>query len=350
MSSASSPEGSCPSLEELAAYIDRRLDSGEEARVAEHIASCERCLEIYAGSLEYLADEGGEEKREEPPEPSPARVRPQAPTVLTPSRSAGGRRVQKWLSLAAALVIGAVGLQTWRIAYGAPSASEYSAAIGDLTKAIPFVEGLPTNRGEGDDDDSDSRDRSFQAGALLVDIEVVLDAPSTTARRGKIQDLAGDLLTVLQAEYTSDPRYEKLLEGLRNPQIKPSPEDFEALRDLIQELPSNSSFRPRDLELGIWAEAGRLAARNGRASFFLGLRGSSRLRFLDRQLEEPARFSDDELIALKDLRKAWPKSPQDPLDSMIEAFESLVGLHGIDAGGYFDLAPPSPTAPPQPEK
>ena len=45
--------GTCPSAEELACYIDGALSPEQRARVAEHLASCESCFEVYSEVLQF---------------------------------------------------------------------------------------------------------------------------------------------------------------------------------------------------------------------------------------------------------------------------------------------------------
>src|SRR5436853_4609320 len=47
------PEGSCPSAEDLACYIDGTLSPEEAARVTAHLASCESCFEVYSEVLRF---------------------------------------------------------------------------------------------------------------------------------------------------------------------------------------------------------------------------------------------------------------------------------------------------------
>ncbi len=44
----------CPSLEDLAAFLDGRLPAERRAEIVAHLASCEECFEIFAGAADSL--------------------------------------------------------------------------------------------------------------------------------------------------------------------------------------------------------------------------------------------------------------------------------------------------------
>src|SRR5436853_4992895 len=84
------PQGSCPSAEDLACYIDGTLSPEETARVTEHLASCESCFEVYSEVLQFQLES----------EPAPVgKVVPFPGEKRHPT-------VPWWSSIAALLVIG----------------------------------------------------------------------------------------------------------------------------------------------------------------------------------------------------------------------------------------------------
>ena len=56
LSGGAAPKGECLSCEEIAAFIDGRLDDPARARVVEHLADCGDCYRTYADTLETLED------------------------------------------------------------------------------------------------------------------------------------------------------------------------------------------------------------------------------------------------------------------------------------------------------
>src|SRR5580693_1239696 len=47
----------CPSLEDIAAFLDGRVNAEERARLIRHLADCPTCLEVFAGAAQFLAAE-----------------------------------------------------------------------------------------------------------------------------------------------------------------------------------------------------------------------------------------------------------------------------------------------------
>jgi hypothetical protein len=47
----------CPSLEDIAAFLDGRVNAEERARLIRHLADCPTCLEVLAGAAQFLAAE-----------------------------------------------------------------------------------------------------------------------------------------------------------------------------------------------------------------------------------------------------------------------------------------------------
>jgi hypothetical protein len=50
------PIGSCPTAEDLAAYIDGALDWKEAAEITRHLADCEDCYAVYSGAVRFQLD------------------------------------------------------------------------------------------------------------------------------------------------------------------------------------------------------------------------------------------------------------------------------------------------------
>src|ERR1700743_3024292 len=73
-------EDTCPDLEELAAYLDGRLENGRREESPRHLARCEGCFEVFATASSMLRDEAGVTAAER-----------QAPAV-TPDSAAKPRR------------------------------------------------------------------------------------------------------------------------------------------------------------------------------------------------------------------------------------------------------------------
>ena len=121
--------GVCPSLIELAAYIDGRLSAGGHERVETHLAGCRVCLaavsEIRAGSAE--APEAGV------PEP----VLDSAKALRLEPAAPGRWRLAEWLTVgaaaAASIAVGVVGYQA-----GIMSVVPEAVVGAELTSDISF--------------------------------------------------------------------------------------------------------------------------------------------------------------------------------------------------------------------
>src|SRR5262245_7966169 len=55
-----SSKESCPTEEEMAAYIDGKLGWADGERITGHLASCEDCYAIYMGTVRFQLDSDSE--------------------------------------------------------------------------------------------------------------------------------------------------------------------------------------------------------------------------------------------------------------------------------------------------
>lgn len=108
---------SCPSAEELAAFLERTLDERDRLRIEAHAAACPECREALAGGAAFLAEHG-----DVPPWPDRGPLARPRRAVLV----AG-------LGLAAVVFV-ALGLAVW-IARGDSPVSRYRAALIEASAA-----------------------------------------------------------------------------------------------------------------------------------------------------------------------------------------------------------------------
>src|SRR3954452_4585329 len=92
----STAQSSCPSDEELAAFLDGVLSASDRVRITAHLADCESCYEIFAGAVHFQQDVPALEQK--------GRV------VTFPSKDGGGGIRKRWWIPAAAAAVLAVGL------------------------------------------------------------------------------------------------------------------------------------------------------------------------------------------------------------------------------------------------
>ena len=250
------PPGTCPTAEELACYIDGALSPQERARVAEHLASCESCFEVYSGVLQFQLES----------EPAPL-----GEVVPFPGEK---RRPPWWSSIAALLVVG-VGVGG---TYFGLLASPPALPTADVAATVPASPDQnlwngPTTRGPGGDDEIKLQEASFRMGVQLVNLQMSLKA-------GKIeetQNVVARIIGLLRSQsFTKDLEdgYTKITTALANGR-KPA--------DLLSEASrlagmSRDVFEASSLDLGQWVEAGRLASASKDPTFFRLTDGRSFLR------------------------------------------------------------------------
>lgn len=316
------PEGSCPTAEDLACFIDGTLSPEEAARVTEHLASCESCFEVYSGVLQFQlesepAAEGGD---------------------VIPFPISGWRKVTKprWVvsSLAALLLIGLGGGYFYFLAPPAP------LMTADLTAPFQGKTGLAESfwRGEvtrgleetepGNELPPDTA--AFRIGVQLVNLQVSLrndDGPTATgvvipAILGTLKDQIGT--GDLQKSYgwiTST-----IEKGKKTG--KPTPHD---LLPQVSRLATESRayLDPLYFDLGQWVEAGRIAAISHSPAFFQQSDNQTflrralwrdRLSFKDSKLPEGSR---KELEAIQQILSKSDLQPDD-YDRLKQHFKNIL--------------------------
>jgi hypothetical protein len=254
----------CPELEDLAAFLDGKLTAEERARITEHLASCESCYEVFAGTARFLADTRDQQSL-------PLSYRPPAPQrPFDRRRESWAPRTRRWWAGAAAVAAlmaatvglllrwpGVWGLSTGQLAnlVGGPAATANVPWEGRVVRGPEESRELPPELG------------SFRLGVRFVDLYLAL--------AGDSMERADDALR----------RLDNLLKDI---EILPPSETrttFEAMRKSLQQGAPPRSFladsatwekkaikelvvEPHFLELGSWTEACRLAGASGRPDLF----------------------------------------------------------------------------------
>jgi hypothetical protein len=292
------PEGTCPSPEELACYIDGSLSPEEAARVTEHLASCESCFEVYSGVLQFqLESEAAPEGKVVP--------------FLTEKRRPS---VVWWPSIAALLVMG-LGFGIYSYLFAPPP----SLVTADLTAPAQSKMGLAESlwqgvvtRGPGEEaepgNELSPEQAGFRIGVQIVNLQIALaaddvknsqDARARIYRMLKTQNFTGDLQT----------SYEQLTSAI---EAAKSPKDLlPKASQLAKE--SRDYLDPLYFDLGQCVEASRLAAISRNPTFF---RLSEARSFLRHVLwRDRLGFKDSKLPAESrpDLDAIYQISGQSPL-------------------------------------
>jgi hypothetical protein len=253
------PIGSCPTAEDLAAYIDGALDWKEAAEITRHLADCEDCYAVYSGAVRFQLDS------------EPEAFRGPRKPVPFPE---GKRALPRWLPIAAVLAVG-VGAGSTYFEFFRPLPALLTE---EVTAPVPASQDQslwlgPTTRGTGGEEETKLKEASFKMGVQLVNLQMSLKA-------GKVegaQDVVARILGLLSSQpFTNDLQagYKQITTALTNGR-KPA--------DLLSEASrlagsSRDVFETSSLDLGQWMEAGRLASASNDPTFFRLADGRSFLR------------------------------------------------------------------------
>lgn len=305
---------SCPSLEEIAAFIEGKLDDADRERLTAHLATCESCLDLVAETALFLqesppeeeeAGDGSSQPLEEAPQPhqlSP--LTGSAAAAPIPRRTPSGRssRRLRFLPLAAAAIVLAASLGLYRQLFAPTTfASVYgSLRQTDLAQVAPR-RWQPRAFRSPANDDLGSLERSFRAGVRTVDLQAGLEA----GHREAALESTRDLLRAIESADLVNPKRKAFYESLRT-QLEAPTAPEENLSGQAQEAPQAAAelkpvFHERFLLFGQWTEAGRLAATVSEPEFFEVRRHR---RFLD-QIQQEKRLDPDVRANLGQIGSIW---------------------------------------------
>lgn len=281
----------CPSLEEIAAFIDGRLQAAGRAQLVEHLADCEDCRVLVAETALLLQEVAPENE-----------TAGEAPVVAFPGRRR--RMVRTLLPLAAAAVLVlTIGPGIYRRFLQPASFASISRNLEqmDAAKLAPHLKQQEVVRSGGNSPDFKSSESAFRVGVQSVNLKVSLAAGQQEEARKSVLDL----LSVFEAETfapSSIGFYKGLEQELRDPSSPAAlSQKAEAARRAAREL--EPSFDETYLLFGQWAATGQLAAAVQDPAFFQQ-RGNR--RFLDQILKGEG-LESDERAHLEQIRKTWDK-------------------------------------------
>jgi hypothetical protein len=287
----------CPTLEDIAAFLDGRLSAGERLRLTQHLADCRTCLEVLAGAADFLASEeasAAEEQEvaaglETPPSSPPLPFRRPHAAPASP----WGKRLGYGLAAAAALAAAAVPVwwyYTWQpaLAAGLVKASTHYPEKQAAQALAAHLYEEPTLRGAGSNRaDSSSLKQAFMLGVELVDLRVALEAndPKPTA------PVAQRIWSRLQDSFVDRGAVSLYQEAMGVEESHQAPRALLTRANLAEEKVAEA-FSLTYLPLGRWAEAARLAASmpDGDQDF---LKSYETRRFLAWVLEQKEESLDD---------------------------------------------------------
>lgn len=318
----------CPPLEDIAAFLDDMLSPEERERITAHLASCEKCYEIFSGAVHFQEDEGaasetdggdvvpfpfvGETDRMGVPGP--------AATVKEKVRP----RASRWLALAASLLlVPALGYLAWRELMAPPrivladvaEPLELEASASDLYEGVDFRGQDPSAR------------PVFMTGVYLLDLRQSLRAQDVERTRDLLQDLSRSLeeIPFLPAHLESLAKsYREEFPGMKvsSDLARFAPRHPANEAEIQKELSDEDAF-----QFGLWAEAGHLSARRQSPAFF---EDRNNRRFLDHLLKQTPWVGDDFLdevpTDLQAIQEIWDsdKLTEAEYTKLATLFESII--------------------------
>jgi hypothetical protein len=257
---------SCPSPENLAAFVDGAMGPEERARIVEHLDTCPLCFDTVATAA-AIVDELEMEGLGTPPGG--------ASTEEDDSRSEG--RSWFWytsLPLAATALLVALfwsSVAPWSSDDEPPSAE-------DLVAAIAGGSGLPHSLAEADDPweekswdvsrghSAEDKAQEFRLGAQLLALRATLRIAEPEVRRQRSETAVEALSIVLGQSNLMEPMGLSR-EGLRETLV--DTDDPAAALEALDQLETDLELRPLPhFYYGRWARAGQLAALAGEARAF----------------------------------------------------------------------------------
>jgi hypothetical protein len=296
----------CPSLEDIAAYLDGMLPPEERARVTRHLADCPDCFEIFAGAARIKLDEedAGEEA---PQEADPARAPVlsfQHPATAAPAPARRGWRAAM-LVAAAGIVIALAAIPLYNPSDNRPdfSSEQILAQVGDNVPVSVAPWGRKVVRGSSTGGEEFSA-ASFQAGVQLVDLRRAL----ATGQTETAKDIASTLCEI---------RGKHAIAGFPNLYCDAvgSPALLAQAAQAEEDL--KDAAEPVWITFGQWTEAARLAALAGNRDFFRHAESQELMRWLRRHAADEdlaASIPSKDLEDLDAVRAAVDTEPFDAKD------------------------------------
>jgi hypothetical protein len=285
----------CPELEDLAAFLDGKLTAEERARITDHLANCESCYEVFAGTARFLEDTRDQQSLPPPHQP----VAPQRPFERWREPRAPRFR-RRWVTAAAAagLMAATAGLLLFWQGGWTLSTEQLASLVGGpvATAAVPW-EGKVV-RGEQEVQELPPEVGAFRLGVRFLDLHLALasgDKQRADEALRRLDNLLKDVELLPSETRTTFGAMRKSLQQGAAPRsflADAGTREKKAIKELLVE--------PRFIELGSWTEACRLAGASGRPDLF---RERATRRLLDQAVA--ARPKDEGALdprAVEDLR------------------------------------------------
>ncbi len=294
-----------PSVEDIAAFLDRRLSREDRARVIAHLADCGDCYEVFAESVQFQIEEGEEDEDDEEGKKIAAETSapiapllrfPEIPTPAAPVIPLKKKEIATWIAAVAAVAVISAGGVSVKIFLNSTMPELTTAAMVDakvLSDKRVAVDGFwdPWVTRGTEDEGSGLMSTAHETllGAHAVDLSLSL---RRNDRDRALNDLAfinghmSELLFWPDQTQAYKEIQRRIYEGAAPKDFLRRAEEVEATLP-VKEAPY--------FALGKWTEAGRLSAVAENPDFFLDSRNTRFLRAFLRKEEETL---DESAIAL----------------------------------------------------
>lgn len=256
----------CPSLEDIAAFLDGKLSEGERARVVAHLADCESCYALFAEAARFQLEEEEEEEKsrkpEEPADAAPAAEEPApAPVVPFPRRPA----VRWALPLAALFVLGLATIPLYQRYNRMPTLLSTELVNLAALQAVPTTSvWADDKRGDPSAVAIDASPFEFLLGVRMVDLRLTLARNESAESLNVLSRIIGTLENLILVDRASEfylRAHGKIGTGTPPRELAEEAAQVEAaLTEDYREVPH--------LAFGKWTEAGRLSAMARNPAFF----------------------------------------------------------------------------------
>jgi Putative zinc-finger len=282
------PAADCPDLEYIAAFLDGTLPADQRQRLTEHLASCESCYEIFAGTARFQDDQ----RREQGLETAPKLPFDRRRRVARDPRSGGGawwaRSVAAGIAALLAVTAGLLVVR-WRASAGAELSTERLAASlareAAVQANVPW-EGRP-KRGPADSSEVPFELQSFRLGVRFLDLHLALAGGDRDRAAAALRRLDGVLGGIDLLPRETGAAYHRMGEALR---AGAAPGSLLAAARVQEGKGFEGLADATYVELGRWTEACRLAGQARRSELFGG--GATR-RLLERTLAPGSQTAKD---------------------------------------------------------
>lgn len=314
----------CPSLEDLAAFLEGRLSGDERARIVAHLADCPDCYEIFAEAARFeLSEEEVEKDKaaaaviEVPREPM--EDPPQGKVIPFPSRP-----IFRWVSsIAAALAVVALGIPLYQQYYTIPELNSQELVSHGLSEkaAQDKFWSQWTTRGAVDGTAFVST-HELLLGAHLVDLRLSLTRRDEQGMDYAFARINGHLEEIGPRADEQAKFYAAARDQLSKGKL---PQDFPQQAEQVEASLKADEYPY--LAFGKWLEAGRLSALNQSPAFF---QDPENRKFLQTFLRHELKDLEPEVSpTLEEIRKTLSKADPSslPYQKLQQQFEKILTFY-----------------------